>query len=294
MAIVSDPDLLSRYDVIFNSASQKISVYPVGDTQRNTATTYTNVYVDTVGTITPGGTEDFNADGVLIGDVAAIQNDLDGGHYYVRVTPTAGANNVASLAEIDTGTGGTETTGLNIQAETYTEATDVTGNVIDTTTAHGYVTGDAIVAVAAGTIDTGLTNLNVYYIIRVSSTTLSLATTYANAVAGTAVTLNDNGTGVTSLHKRLIVGIFNNGASTSEQIVGNDTSGDGDGDVSDGITLQGIYSFGKEEWRVDSLITDLTPEYNDDLIRHQFPYETITSEQFETGGGTSHAIAVIV
>ena len=288
MAIITDPDLLSRYDVIFNTASQVISIYPVGDTQRNTATTYTDVYVDTAGTITPGGTENFNTDGVLAGDVVAIQNDVNGGHYYVRTTPTAGANNPASLALIDAGTGGAETTSLTVQAQTYTEATDITGNVIDTTAAHGYVTGDAVVAVAAGTIDSNLTDLNVYYIIRVSATTLSLATTYANAVAGTVITLADDGSGVTSLHKRLLVGIFNNGANVSEAILGNDTSGDGDGDVADGITQQAIYSFGKEEWRVDSLVTDLTPEYNDDLIRHEFPFEAITSEQFEVGGGTSH------
>ena len=287
MAIITDPDLLSRYDVIFNTASQVISIYPVGDTQRNTATTYTDVYVDTAGTITPGGTENFNTDGVVAGDVVAIQNDVNGGHYYVRTTPTAGANNPASLALIDAGTGGAETTSLTVQAQTYTEATDITGNVIDTTAAHGYVTGDAVVAVAAGTIDSNLTDLNVYYIIRVSATTLSLATTYANAVAGTVVTLADDGSGVTSLHKRLLVGIFNNGANVSEAILGNDTSGDGDGDVADGITQQAIYSFGKEEWRVDSLVTDLTPEYNDDLIRHEFPFEAITSEQFDVGGGTS-------
>jgi len=285
MAIVTDPDVLSRYDVIFNSASQKISIYPVGDTQRNSAT-YIDVYVATSGTLTSAA-EDLAADSVIAGDIVAVQNDVNGGHYYVE---TAGATtNTIPLAEIDTGTGGAETTGLTIQQNTYTEQTDITGNVIDFGSAHGYVTGDAIVAVEGTTIDTGLTNLTVYYIIRIGTDTVSLADTYAEAVAGTpVVTLNDDGTGDTAFHKRLLVGIFNNGASTSEQIGGNDTSGDGDGDVLDGITLQGIYSFGKEEWRVDTLITDLTPEYNDDLIRHQFPYETITSEQFETGGGTTH------
>lgn len=287
MAIITDPDLLSRYDVIFNSASQRVSIYPVGDTQRNTGVTYTNVYVDTAGTLTPGGAENFNTDGVVAGDVVAIQNDVNGGHYYVRTTPTAGANNPISLAMIDDGVAGAETTSLTVQSTSYTEATSITGNVIAIAT-HGYVTGDSVVAVAGGTIDSNLTDLNVYYVIRVDAGNISLATTYANAVAGTAITLADDGTGTTVLHNRLIVGIFTNGASTSEAILGNDTSGDGLGDVKDGISQQAIYSFGKEEWRVDSLITTLTPEYNDDLIRHQFPYEAITSEQFEIGGGTSH------
>lgn len=284
MAIVTDPDLLSRFDVVFNSASQAVSIYPVGDTQRN-GSTYTDLYVATSGTLI-SGLEDLAADSVVAGDIVAVQNDVDGGHYYVEA---AGPTTVTiPLAEIDTGTAGAETTSLTVQADTYTEATDVTGNVIDTTAVHGLVTGDAIVAVAAGTIDSGLTQNTVHYVIRVSSTTLSLATTYANAIAGTAITLNDDGTGVTSLHKRLIVGIFNNGANTSEAILGFDTSGDGDGDVADGITQQTVYSFAKEEWRVDSLETDLTTDYADDLIRHQFPFEAITSEQFEVGGGTSH------
>ena len=293
MAIVTDPDLLSRYDVIFNTAAQRVSIYPVGDTQRNTATTYTNVFVDTVGTITPGGTENFNTDGVLIGDVVAIQNDVNGGHYYVRVTPTAGANNPASLALIDTGTGGAETTSLTVQTSAAFDGTSAVDDAAETVTisTHGYVTGDAIVYDnGGGTTITGLTQYNVYYLNRIDANTVSLHSTYAAAVADTGrINMTDTGTSALNVfHNRLIVGIFNNGASTSEQINGFDTSGDGDGDVLDGITQQAIYSFGKEEWRVDSLVTDLTPEYNDNLIRHQFPYEAITSEQFEVGGGTAH------
>ena len=284
MAIVTDPDNLDRYDVVFNTASQAISIYPVGATQRGGAT-YTDVYVASTSTITTAA-GNFNTDSVAAGDVVAIQTGPDGGHYYVDTAP-AGAT--ATLVEVDSGTAGAATTGLTVDDNTYTEATDVTGNVIDTTVSHGWLTGDAVITDAAGTIDTGLTNNTVYYVVRVSATTLSLATSYANAVAGTPlVTLNDNGTGVTTLHKRIIAGIFTNGANTSEQILGNDTSGDGLGAVADGVTLQAVYSFGKEEWRVDSLETELTTNYADDLIRHEFPFEAITSEQFEVGGGTAH------
>ena len=59
------------------------------------------------------------------------------------------------------------------------------------------------------------------------------------------------------------------------------------GSLTDGITKQALYSYSKEEWRVDSSIGVLDG-YTDDLIRHEFPYEAITSEQFEIGGGTSH------
>ena len=287
MAIIVDPDALTRNDVIFGTASQTISIYPIGDTERNgVGVEYTDVYVTTTGEVTTG-LGSFAA--AQPGDVMAIQNNLDAGHYYVRTETTP----AITLADIDTGTGGAETTGLNVQTSA---AWDGTSDLDDTTeritlTGHGYVTGDAVVYDrAGGTLVTGLTDLTVYYIIRFDANTVELALNYANAVAGTNIDLTDTGTSANNVfHDRLIVTIFNNGANTSENILGLDTSGDGDGDVADGITLQAIYSFGKEEWRIDSQIADVASNsYNDDLIRHQFPFETITSEQFETGGGTSH------
>lgn len=57
------------------------------------------------------------------------------------------------------------------------------------------------------------------------------------------------------------------------------------GSITDGVTKQALYSYGKEEWRTDTYATALV----DDLIRHEFPFEAITSEQFEIGGGAAHA-----
>jgi len=287
MAIVVDPDALSRNDVVFGTASQQISIYPIGDTERNGAgVEYIDVYVTTVGEVTTGAGS-FAA--AVPGDVMAIQNNVNAGHYYVETETTP----AITLAEIDTGTAGAETTSLTVQSSANIDSvTDVVSEQIINLTGHGYVTGDALVylnggGTSIGTLTTGVT----YYVIRISTSIIELATTYALAVAGTRLGITD-GIGVAhTLQDRLIVTIWNNGASTSENILGFDTSGDGDGDVLDGITLQAIYSFGKEEWRVDSQIVDVSPTlvtYNDDLIRHQFPFETITSEQFETGGGTSH------
>jgi hypothetical protein len=56
------------------------------------------------------------------------------------------------------------------------------------------------------------------------------------------------------------------------------------GSVVDGITEQAVYSFAKEEWRTDTRSGALT----DDLIKHPFPFEAITREQMEIGGGDSH------
>lgn len=55
------------------------------------------------------------------------------------------------------------------------------------------------------------------------------------------------------------------------------------GSIADGVTEQCVYSYTKEEWRSD------TEQYGgDDLIRHQFPFEPITPEQFEIGGLLAH------
>lgn len=47
-------------------------------------------------------------------------------------------------------------------------------------------------------------------------------------------------------------------------------SGNANSLTDDGVTLQALYSFTKEEWRLD-----------DDLIKHPFPFIAITPEQFE-------------
>ncbi len=57
------------------------------------------------------------------------------------------------------------------------------------------------------------------------------------------------------------------------------------GAITEGFTEQAHYSFSKEEWRVDT-----ETFADDDLIRHPFPYEPITREQFEIGGGTTHGL----
>lgn len=55
------------------------------------------------------------------------------------------------------------------------------------------------------------------------------------------------------------------------------------GSIEDGVTEQAVYSYSKEEWKTDSALYG-----SDDLIRHPFPFEPITSEQFEIGGGAAH------
>lgn len=55
------------------------------------------------------------------------------------------------------------------------------------------------------------------------------------------------------------------------------------GSITDGATLQAIYSFLKEEWKTPSSSGGLQLQ---DLISFIFPLESITREQFEIGGAT--------
>lgn len=65
-----------------------------------------------------------------------------------------------------------------------------------TLTSHGFQTGDPLVLTAI-TGGTGLTQGNTYYAIRTGANTLKLATSLANAQAGTAVNVTVDGTGIT-------------------------------------------------------------------------------------------------
>lgn len=79
------------------------------------------------------------------------------------------------------------TIALSIDAAQVTNAT----NSFEST-AHGLVTGDRILATADNTLPTGLTAIQ-YWIIKTDDDNFQLASTYANAIAGTAVAISDDG-----------------------------------------------------------------------------------------------------
>lgn len=74
---------------------------------------------------------------------------------------------------------------------------DVDDNTI-VSVAHGYITGTKVAATTAGTLPTGLSATN-YFVIKVDADTLKLATSLANAVAGTAVDITAVGVGDSTL-----------------------------------------------------------------------------------------------
>ena len=59
---------------------------------------------------------------------------------------------------------------------------------------HGWRTGERILVTEVGTLPTGLSTATQYWVIRISDTTFKLASSHANALAGTVVNLTGNGT----------------------------------------------------------------------------------------------------
>ncbi len=69
---------------------------------------------------------------------------------------------------------------------TYTSTTSIPSNIL---------VGTRVRLTTTTTLPGGLATATDYYVIRLSDTTFSLATSYANAVAGTAINITDAGTG---------------------------------------------------------------------------------------------------
>jgi len=103
----------------------------------------------------------------------------------------------------------TPTTGLNclntysynrITTKTIaTSAVNVTDNIITTTNVP--ITGTPVIYNSdIGTIIGGLNEKTVYYTIKLSDTTLKLATSYSNAIAGTAIDITGTGNNAQMLH----------------------------------------------------------------------------------------------
>lgn len=72
-----------------------------------------------------------------------------------------------------------------------------------TLTAHGLETGDVVYLTTTDTLPTGLLANTTYYVVKINANTFNLATSYANATAGTPVKITTTGTqsGTHSVYK---------------------------------------------------------------------------------------------
>jgi len=135
--------------------------------------------------------------------------DIVGFYRVTTVTTTTEQATTNTLGQSDTFTADAGT-----DICTWTSTANIPSNVL---------TGTKVRLTTTTTLPAGLALATDYYVIALSSTTFSLATSYANAVAGTAINITDAGTGthtVTWLLPRYTNGaglnaIFFNPASTA-------------------------------------------------------------------------------
>jgi len=128
-----------------------------------------------------------------------------------------------------------------------------------TTTSHAFVTADSIkVTNSGGALPSPLVANTYYFVIRIDANTYKLATTRANAIAGTAINLTSDGTGTQTATRHPSVGYFKHAGSPRVptnytwvpihaihllvSVIGKDVDGDGDVDVvmSDRFAAAGI------------------------------------------------------
>jgi len=107
--------------------------------------------------------------------------DVVGFYRVTAVTTTTEQATTNTLGQSDTFTADAGT-----DVCTWTSTANIPSNVL---------TGTKVRLTTTTTLPAGLALATDYYVIRLSNTTFSLATTYANAVAGTAINITDAGTG---------------------------------------------------------------------------------------------------
>lgn len=103
---------------------------------------------------------------------------------FYRVTSVTTATAQATTNTL--GQSATFTADAGTDTCTYTSTTNYPSNIL---------VGTRVRLTSSGTLPAGLALATDYYVIRLSDTTFRLATTYANAVAGTQINITDAGTG---------------------------------------------------------------------------------------------------
>lgn len=107
--------------------------------------------------------------------------DVVGFYRVTSVTTTTAQATTNTLGQSDTFTADAGT-----DVCTWTSTANIPSNIL---------TGTRVRLTTTTTLPAGLATATDYYVIKVSDTTFSLATSYANAVAGTAINITDAGTG---------------------------------------------------------------------------------------------------
>ena len=117
-----------------------------------------------------------------------IRNDLivDGSYCYI-------SNVDVDIANIDQGSIQIDTVDLTPAAKVFAPTDIVVATSVIQETAHNFVTGLKVLMTSATTLPAGI--LSPAYVIKLTDNTYTLASSLANALAGTPFTITDQGTG---------------------------------------------------------------------------------------------------
>ena len=251
MAIITDPDNLSRAEVVYSTVAQKISLYPVlarRTARGNGSTTSAGA------TLTSVGATFTTTDAVVVGDVVIIRHGEDAGHYIVNTVTSA---TVLTLDNTDGTVASFSTSNTNLSYEIRSPSLAGT----DTVENSGIDT-------ATPSIFDGVTEQAVYSFSKEEWRTDATATVKS-------ATLNTTTLVVVASTADLYVGQHVSGASIPANAYIESITDGTDFVLSAAATA--------------TLSENLTFSFGqDDLIRHPFPFEPITAEQFELGGGAAH------
>jgi hypothetical protein len=132
------------------------------------------------------------------------------GFYYVTSVTTATAQATTNTL----GYGDTFTADASTDIITMTSTANIPSNIL---------TGTRVRLTTTTTLPAGLATATDYYVIKVTDSTFKLATSYANAIAGTAINITDAGTGTHTMSRLLprytngagVQAIFFNPAATA-------------------------------------------------------------------------------
>ena len=139
----------------------------------------------------------------------AVLVDIIGFYRVTSVTTTTAQATTNTL-----GFGDTFTADASTDVITWTSTTNIPSNIL---------TGTRVRLTTTTTLPGGLATATDYYVIKVSDSTCKLATSYANAIAGTAINITDAGTGTHTMSRLLprytngagVQAIFFNPAATA-------------------------------------------------------------------------------
>lgn len=155
--------------------------------------------------------------------------------------------------------------------------------------ADRWITGMKVRATTTGTLPTGIALATDYYVIRVSATTIKLATSLANAIAGTAIDITAAGSGTHTLtHSLTVRAIGEKGGEEAHAMVGTENGPHNHG-VTDPGHVHNVTGFANfvASTSSNAAYDDLQPRGGGVLSGHVISNTTGISIQ-NNGSGTPH------